>query len=419
VESSNTVIVSVMVKEKGKQAEERQDEPRLWRPWRPPRRRRGWRVLWAIGMVVALLTTALLTVKLYPEIWKGLLEARILTLIAIGVSVTAIIVLLAIGGASLGWTGFGDKQLWDWLQLLSALAIPVVLAAAGLWFTAQQDQRQQEIEGQRAKQAQKIEDQRAKAERDLAEQRAQDEALQAYLTQMSTLLLEKNLRTSGSSEEDRAVRTLARARTLTVLRRLDSEHNSDILQFLREAQLISGTDPVIRLNRVNLSGAELSGVDLSGVDLSGADLSDADLTYADLESANLSGATMVWVRLRFARMAGANLSDAWVAGANLRHTGLIDANLSGAELDGAKLSSADLIEADLSDAYLFEADLRGANLSDADLGGADLSHATGVTDAKLKKAQTLEGATMPNGQKYEDWLKSKGRKEDGKSGGSS
>src|SRR5215217_9629008 len=117
----------VMVEEKGKQAEERQDEPRLWRPWRPPRRRRGWRVLWAIGMVVALLTTALLTANLDPEIWKGLLEARNLTLIAIGVSVTAIFVLLAIGGASLGWTGFGDKTFWDWLQLLSALAVPVVL----------------------------------------------------------------------------------------------------------------------------------------------------------------------------------------------------------------------------------------------------------------------------------------------------
>ena len=62
------------------------------------------------------------------------------------------------------WTlrEFGGQTVWDWLHLLSALAIPVVLAAAGLWFTAQQDQRQQEIEGQRAQEAQKIEDQRAK-----------------------------------------------------------------------------------------------------------------------------------------------------------------------------------------------------------------------------------------------------------------
>jgi hypothetical protein len=31
----------VMVEKKDKQAEERQDEPRLWRPWRPPRRQMG------------------------------------------------------------------------------------------------------------------------------------------------------------------------------------------------------------------------------------------------------------------------------------------------------------------------------------------------------------------------------------------
>src|SRR5215212_10815010 len=101
----------VMVEEKGKQAEERQDEPRLWRPWRPPRRRMGWRVLWrvlwAVGMVVALLiATGLLIVR--PEIGEGLLgllEGRgmpppLLTLVALGFSVTAIIVLLAI---RMGW----------------------------------------------------------------------------------------------------------------------------------------------------------------------------------------------------------------------------------------------------------------------------------------------------------------------------
>jgi hypothetical protein len=84
-----------------------------------------------------------------------------------------------------------------------------MLAAIGFWFTAQQDARQQQIENQRAQQAQKIENKRAEAERELAVQRAQDEALQAYLDQMSSLLLEKDLR---ASEEVSEVRTLARAR---------------------------------------------------------------------------------------------------------------------------------------------------------------------------------------------------------------
>ena len=46
----------------------------------------------------------------------------------------------------------------------------------------QQDARQQ-----------RFEDQRAEAERELAVQRAQDEALQAYLDQMSQLMLERKL----------------------------------------------------------------------------------------------------------------------------------------------------------------------------------------------------------------------------------
>ena len=32
---------------------------------------------------------------------------------------------------------------------------------------------------------------------------------------------------------------------------------------------------------------------------------------------------------------------------------------------------------------------------------------------QLEAAKSLKGATMPNGQKYEDWLKSKDRAEDG------
>src|SRR3712207_7773815 len=50
----------------------------------------------------------------------------------------------------------------------------------------------------------------------------------------------------------------------------------------------------------------------------------------------------------------------------------------------------------------------------ANLGGAD-----GITNEELEQqALSLEGADMPNGQKYEDWLKSKLRKEDGKNEGS-
>ena len=42
------------------------------------------------------------------------------------------------------WTlrEFWGKPVWDWLQLLGVLAIPVVIAVGGCMFNAQQDARQ-------------------------------------------------------------------------------------------------------------------------------------------------------------------------------------------------------------------------------------------------------------------------------------
>jgi hypothetical protein len=58
----------------------------------------------------------------------------------------------------------------------------------------------------------------------------------------------------------------------------------------------------------------------------------------------------------------------------------------------------------------------GTDLRYAILSRADLNQATEWSEEQLAAAKSLEGATMPNGQKYEDWLKSKGSGEDGENG---
>jgi hypothetical protein len=337
-----------MSEDKAAHTEEQQTKSHRWRSWRPTRRQ----VLWAVGTLVALVTIAMLVANLEAANRENLSRERIeqvALFIGIAVAATTLIVLLAIGGASLGWTGFGDKKLWDWLQLLSALAIPVVLAIAGFWFTTQQEARQQRIETQSAQQAQEIETQRAEAERELAEQRAQDAALQAYFDQMGSLLLRSGLRESEKGSE---VRTLARARTITVLGRLDPERRQAVIEFLLETELIQrveGKAPIITLK----GGANLVKADLAGADLQGARLSDA------------------------------NLRDATLGVADLR--------------------DADLFGADLRDANLRQTDLRGAYTEDFGEGPKHL-----VSNEMLEEqAKHLEGATMPDGQKYEDWLKSK------------
>jgi len=208
----------------------------------------------------------------------------------------------------------------DWLQLL---IVPFALVLISFLFTVQQDRRQLQTENQRAE-----------ADRELAQQRAQDEALQAYLDQMSQLMLDRKLL---EAEQGDPVYTLAQARTSTVMVRLDAERRRSMIRFLSDSGLTGTGESSISLFRE---------IDLSEANLNNANLSRANLTYA-----NLSGAT-----------------------------------------------------------------LRNANLSYAVLIGADLEGATGITNEQLYQqgksfaksfegATTLEGATMPNGQKYEDWLK--------------
>jgi len=73
------------------------------------------------------------------------------------------------------------RTLWDWLGLLAVLAIPVVVGFGAAWFTAQQGKvsNRENTDNQR------------------------ETALQAYIDNMSELLLHENLR---GSVEDAEVR---------------------------------------------------------------------------------------------------------------------------------------------------------------------------------------------------------------------
>ena len=309
--------------------------------------------------------------------------------------------------------GFRGMTVRNWLELL---IVPLVLVGIGLLFEMQQANRQQAMEEQQ----QALEERRAKAERELAEQRAQDEALQAYLDQMSQLILDRKLLEVEQGvrvhEPGDPVHTLAQARTSTVILRLDAEHNESVTHFLITSGLSVRTKDSVRL----LRGSTLSHAKLSGAHLPNADLGDADLIGADLSNALLLNANLIGTDL-----SGADLSNALLDNADLvAH--LPHADLSGANLIGADLSEANLFSADLSDATLIGADLSrsvldNANLSNAVLDNANLGGADGITNEELEQqAVSLEGADMPNGQKYEDWRKDReSRKEDRENDGSS
>jgi hypothetical protein len=183
------------------------------------------------------------------------------------------------------WTGLETKSSWDWLELLM---IPVVLGLGAFWFNRQAREREQTLAQQARKEEQELANQERKNDRRIAEDRAREDALQRYLDRMQELILDKKLRTS---EEDAETRTVARARTLAVLRSLDGDRKGQVVRFLYEAGLIGNkvtevdrgthpTEPIIYLIEADLNGANLSGAKLSG----------ATLRYANLSNANLRGA---------------------------------------------------------------------------------------------------------------------------------
>jgi hypothetical protein len=313
-------------------------------------------------------------------------------LVVLLIVIAVVLYRLVEAGYAYPWTGFGEytppqpkiegyqreRTTWDWLQLL---IIPFVLAVGGFFLN-----RTERVN------AEKAAEQRAKTEREIAEQRAQDAALQAYLDQMTQLLLHEYLRTS---QPDNEVRSVARARTLAVLRVLDGVRKATVLQFLYEAGLIGDSkqeeysvpgriDAIVSLQGANLKGANLKGAYLRGAYLERVNLEGANLYKADLYKANLLTANLK----------GAYLREAFLAGACLIWAHLVGADLDSAGLNEASLGGANLTEANLERARLENANLTKANLTKANLTKANLTHCK-VTREQLAQASSLKGAKLP------------------------
>ena len=233
-------------------------------------------------------------------------------------SVLGIVLVMLYSGFRNG-VGVADKTVWDWLDIL---ILPMVLAVGAIGYESIERQRdEQRAEDQRERELQVINEQ------------AQAVALQTYLDQMSNLMIDRRLRTTGPDSDERG---LAQARTLTILLALGSDRKRHPLKLVAQLHLIDRGNPIIKLPQADLNEANLAEVTLI----------DGDLTDVDLRAANLTDA-------------------------NLRGTVLADADLRGANLTGA--------------------DLTGVDLTGADLTGARVTH------EQLAASRSLSQATMPDG----------------------
>jgi hypothetical protein len=267
--------------------------------WRPTPRQ----ALWTLVLVLALVASSFIAVRVAMGMGNRF------GYVPLGIVLLFILIRL---GYRYEWTGFKEtsrtkdenievqprKTLWDWMQLLFVPVVLAILVGGLTWW---------QTSSERARQAEEAAQQEAL--------RAQNTAVQVYLDQMTTLMLEEGLR---GADVDSEVRTIAQARTSAVLQAVEPENQRTLLQFLSDAglvQRVDGNRPSISLDRADLSDTDLRNIVFSGSNLSLANLSNADLIEADPSHADLSNA-------------------------NLRRANLSDADLSGADLSRAKLGDA-------------------------------------------------------------------------------
>ena len=339
----------------------------------------------------------------------------------------AIIVLFWAGYTVLEpFTGFGGHSFWDWLELVG---ISTAIGFVG-WIVARRQQERDEA---------------------VALEHTQDEALRAYLDQMSNLMIDQKLGRNDENAVEESVRKVAQARTIAILLGLDSEHKRRPLKLVYELGLINrdgnGTESIIELKNAGLDGANLREltlrdanlrcVDLRATDLSGADLSGSDLTLADLRGANLRRADLKRAILKNANLLpyDEDYPERWswhklaqiddLSKEKLRSseptpisigqislprsqtpTSLKEAVLENARLHNAYLAGADLSDADLREAELDDADLTKTNLRGADLTGVGAEH---LSQEQIERAIGDDTTILPGHlHRPASWSKSAG-----------
>jgi len=285
------------------------------------------------------------------------------------------------------------KTAWDWLQLL---IVPAILAAIAVAFNAAETSRDRSRE-----------DRRTREDRALARAAREDSTLNAYLGQMSDLMLKQHLLDAGPKS---AAAIVARTITLVTIGRLDGERKGQVVRFLYGARLLQGRKPL-----VNLEGADLRGVDLRFASLFGSSHKRLNLSGTDLRGAKFDGGILAFADLEYADLRGASFYNALVTSVSLLNSDLRRVNFDHVDFDEPDFKQSNpatsFADSCLTNASFVGAvagvifdDAMGRNLdfSKADLSGASTTNAA-LTYLRLQGTQGRPREWGPTGTPNRDF----------------
>lgn len=321
------------------------------------------------------------------------------------------------------WSGFQDKQLWNWLELL---IIPILLAFGGFFLQTQTAQRQKYFDAQQKKQQslkEYFKSVQGIVNYPLKKNRSKEIEKEYQETKSHHLI--DNL----SYEEIKIIESF----TQLVFSEIDGKQKRQVVKFLYALGLIkchedkneNSCEKIINLERADLTKADLKNLDLKNVLLEGVNLKDADLSNADLELANLQNANLENTDFKLAKLKNATMSNAdfgknksniesgnkWKKVTevtslyspyflpeekNINQRSCLQSNknnISNTNNSNFKnFKNQDFSQANLERLDLIEANFKEANLSGASLRGTNLQNAN-LTKSVLRNTK-LEGAYL-------------------------
>ncbi|CAF1090495.1 unnamed protein product [Adineta steineri] len=249
----------------------------------------------------------------------------------------------------------------NWCKLFLSALIPCILGTFTIVFTVQQQvlsQQQHEIDRQNQRDAQR------------------ETAFNAYINDISNLLLHTN-------HTNKTIFFLyIRTKTLTVLRSLNPERKKYIILFLYESGLLQGTG-------LDLSGAELDNVELIGP----YKLDGLYLPSTSWENALIVNCSLKKAVFRQSRMPNARFINSLLDAASFAETILDKAYFIKTSVGGINFTSASLIHANFLDAEV----VQGINFTNADLLHAQFTEKQWLGQRVSTSAHSFRYARLPNG----------------------